>query len=95
MTMTMMMRIRRRMTMTIRRILISMMTLTRLRTMRIMLMMMMIKMRMLELTPPGPYKVEPGRQGRLVWITGAPGAGKSSTAQLLARRHGNTDSPVP
>ena len=26
-------------------------------------------------------------QGRLLWITGAPGAGKSTTAQLLGRHH--------
>merc|ERR1712179_735348 len=31
---------------------------------------------------------EPERQGKLVWITGAPGLGKSTTAQLLSRHHG-------
>jgi hypothetical protein len=38
--------------------------------------------------PPSHYKLEPERQGKLVWITGAPGLGKSTTAQLLARHHG-------
>merc|ERR1711971_1448450 len=38
--------------------------------------------------PPNPYKVEPERQGRLIWITGPPGLGKSTSAQLLAREHG-------
>ena len=38
--------------------------------------------------PPSHYKVEPERQGQLVWVTGPPGLGKSTTAQLLARHHG-------
>ena len=39
-------------------------------------------------SPPSPYKVEPERQGRLIWITGPPGLGKSTSAQLLSREHG-------
>ena len=38
--------------------------------------------------PPNQYKVEPERQGRLIWITGPPGLGKSTSAQLLSREHG-------
>ena len=38
--------------------------------------------------PPSDYKLEPERQGRLLWITGAPGMGKSTTGQLLSRNHG-------
>ena len=38
--------------------------------------------------PPGPYQVQPGEGGRLVWLTGAPGMGKSTTAQVLGRDHG-------
>ena len=38
--------------------------------------------------PASHYKVEPKRQGRLIWITGAPGLGKSTSAQLLSREHG-------
>merc|ERR1711971_536064 len=38
--------------------------------------------------PTSPYKVEPERQGRLIWITGPPGLGKSTSAQLLSREHG-------
>merc|ERR1719320_2422299 len=38
--------------------------------------------------PPGPYKVQPGKKGKIIWLTGAPGMGKSTTAQLLARNHG-------
>ena len=40
------------------------------------------------LAPPSPYQVEPERQGKLLWITGAPGLGKSTSAQLLGRDHG-------
>ena len=38
--------------------------------------------------PSNHYKVEPERQGRLIWITGAPGLGKSTSAQLMSREHG-------
>ena len=38
--------------------------------------------------PPSNYKLEPGRQGKLLWITGASGLGKSTTGQLLSRNHG-------
>ena len=39
-------------------------------------------------SPPSIYKMEPEREGKLVWITGAPGLGKSTTGQLLSRNHG-------
>ena len=38
--------------------------------------------------PASHYKLEPQRQGKLLWITGPPGLGKSTTAQLLSREHG-------
>ena len=38
--------------------------------------------------PPSHYKMEPERQGKLVLISGAPGLGKSTTAQMLSRHHG-------
>jgi len=38
--------------------------------------------------PPSKYKLEPERQGKLLWITGASGLGKSTTGQLLSRNHG-------
>ena len=38
--------------------------------------------------PPSDHKLEPERLGRLIWITGAPGLGKSTTAQLLSKEHG-------
>ena len=38
--------------------------------------------------PPGPYKIQPGYQGKILWLTGAPGMGKSTTAQLLGRNNG-------
>ena len=38
--------------------------------------------------PPGPYQLQPHHQGRFVFLTGAPGLGKSTTAQLLARLRG-------
>merc|ERR550517_1516682 len=38
--------------------------------------------------PPGPFKVRPGVRGKFIWLDGAPGLGKSTTAQLLARNKG-------
>ena len=39
-------------------------------------------------SPPGPYKIQPKNIGKLLWITGAPGVGKSTTAQLLSKTAG-------
>ena len=38
--------------------------------------------------PPGPYKVQPEMNGVLIWLTGCPGSGKSTSAQLLAKKQG-------
>ena len=38
--------------------------------------------------PSHPYKEQPGNLGKFLWLTGAPGLGKSTTAQLLARKAG-------
>jgi len=38
--------------------------------------------------PPGPYKIQPDNLGKFLWITGAPGMGKSTSAQLLCRNAG-------
>ena len=38
--------------------------------------------------PACPYPLRPEYQGRLVWLTGAPGSGKSTTARLLAKQKG-------
>jgi len=40
------------------------------------------------LAPACPYKIQPENQGKLIWLTGAPGLGKSTSAQLLGRDHG-------
>ena len=37
--------------------------------------------------PVCPYPLKPGHQGKLLWITGVPGAGKSTTAQFLGKHH--------
>jgi len=38
--------------------------------------------------PPGPYLIQPENQGKILWITGSPGVGKSTSAQLLGRKKG-------
>jgi len=38
--------------------------------------------------PPGPYKIQPNNLGKFLWITGSPGLGKSTSAQLLSKLHG-------
>ena len=38
--------------------------------------------------PPGPFTIQPHVLGRFLWLTGAPGLGKSTTAQILGRQRG-------
>jgi len=38
--------------------------------------------------PPGPYMIQPEHLGKFLWITGAPGLGKSTSAQLLSKTAG-------
>ena len=38
--------------------------------------------------PSHPYKKQPDNLGNFIWMTGPPGLGKSTTAQLLARKAG-------
>merc|ERR1719273_1176977 len=35
-----------------------------------------------------PYEIQPENQGKLVWLSGPPGAGKSTTGQLMGRHAG-------
>ena len=37
---------------------------------------------------PHPYKVQPGKEGKLLWLSGAPGLGKSTTGMLLGKTAG-------
>ena len=38
--------------------------------------------------PTCPYKIQPENQGKLLWLSGAPGLGKSTSGLLLARNFG-------
>ena len=38
--------------------------------------------------PASYYKTQPDNKGKLIWITGAPGTGKSTTAQVLSKMFG-------
>jgi len=38
--------------------------------------------------PPGPYKIQPEVPGKVLWLSGSPGMGKSTSAQILAREDG-------
>ena len=38
--------------------------------------------------PSNHYKIQPGNIGKLIWITGAPGTGKSTAAHLLSKIFG-------
>ena len=35
-----------------------------------------------------PYPKQPDNQGKILWLSGPPGAGKSSTAQFMGKNHG-------
>ena len=39
-------------------------------------------------TLPSYIKVQPQNQGKIIWFSGPPGSGKSTTAQLLAKNNG-------
>ena len=39
-------------------------------------------------SPTCSYKIQPKNQGKLVWLSGPPGAGKSTTGQLMGRHAG-------
>jgi len=38
--------------------------------------------------PPNPYKIQPENHGKLLFISGAPGLGKSTTGMLLGKNFG-------
>ena len=38
--------------------------------------------------PSHSYKIQPENQGKLLWLSGAPGLGKSTSGLLLSRNHG-------
>ena len=38
--------------------------------------------------PSCPYPIQPDNQGKLIWLSGPPGAGKSTTAQLMGKEAG-------
>ena len=39
-------------------------------------------------SPPSNYKIQPENQGKLLWISGAPGLGKSTSGLLLSKKAG-------
>ena len=39
-------------------------------------------------SPSCPYKIQPENQGKLVWLTGTPGAGKSTIGHLMSKEAG-------
>ena len=39
-------------------------------------------------SPATPYELKPGKPGKLVWVTGTPGAGKTTSAFFLGKKHG-------
>ena len=39
-------------------------------------------------TPQTSYKIQPENQGKLIWLSGPPGAGKSTSGLLLAKNNG-------
>ena len=39
-------------------------------------------------TLPSYIRIQPENQGKVLWFSGPPGAGKSTTAQLMAKTHG-------
>ena len=39
-------------------------------------------------SPSCPYKIQPENQGKLVWLSGPPGARKSTTAQFMSKEAG-------
>ena len=38
--------------------------------------------------PKCPYKMQPWNQGKIIWIAGTPGSGKSTVAQQIAKQKG-------
>ena len=39
-------------------------------------------------SPSTPFEINPGKPGKFVWITGTPGAGKTTSAFNLGKKHG-------
>ena len=39
-------------------------------------------------SPSCPNKIQPENQGKLIWLSGPPGAGKSTTGQLMSKKAG-------
>ena len=39
-------------------------------------------------SPSTPFEIKPGKPGKFVWVTGTPGAGKTTSAFNLGKKHG-------